>query len=266
MGRPFRHVLITRFNVEIAYADPGRGIQELWLRDRLRVFDHITVPSVKSQTVPLDAWLVFFNAKSPSWFKSAIEEHDSITPVWIDGPLLDGRIAAELTALGLADRDYLITSRVDNDDALSRTYVETVQSNFDSQDRLFIEFPRGIEYANGDYYRKTWRSNPFLSLIENTRTAKVDTVICRPHPEVRRSEPTLTIWQKEMWMQNSHPLSATSPRVRNIHPILRWARPENIVCDWTDGGGNLRRRIGSALLALPYWAKQTAYRTLRRVD
>ncbi|MFC7788630.1 glycosyltransferase [Microbacterium sp. MAHUQ-60] len=265
MDRTFRHVLITRFNVEISYASPGRGIEDDWLRNRIEVFDRITVPSVQSQTAPLDAWMVFLNAQSPAWFRANIEEREYLTPVWIDGPLLDGRIPEELAALGFADREFLITSRVDNDDALSRDYVATVQRQFARQERLFVEFPNGIEYANGDYYRKRWRSNPFLSLIERTGP-QVDTVICRPHTEVRRAEPTLTLWDHEMWMQNSHPLSATSPRVRNVHPIFRRRRPEGIICHWEDDGGSMRRRLGIAIRSVPHSARLTAYRILRRVD
>lgn len=265
MERAYRHVLITRFNIDIAYSTPGRGIEEGWLRDRIRVFDRLTVPSVRSQTAKLDAWLVFLNAKSPAWFRAAIEERGYLTPVWIDGPLLDGRIASELSTLGLADREFLITSRVDNDDALSRDFVAVVQEQFDRQDRLFVEFPRGIEYANGDYFRKTWRSNPFLSLIESTKPI-IDTVICRPHPEVRRGEPTRTLWNRNMWLQNSHPLSATSPQVRNARPVIRAGRPSNIVCDWDDDGGSLRRRVTTAIRSAPLEAARAASRAIRRTD
>jgi hypothetical protein len=265
MERAFNHVLITRFNIDIAYATPGRGIEDAWLRDRIQVFDRLTAPSVRAQTQPLDAWLVFLNAKSPEWFRTAMEARSEFTPVWIDGPLLDGRIAAELSSLGFADKEFLITSRVDNDDALSRDFVRTVQKQFARQDRLFIEFPRGIEYANGDYFHKTWRSNPFLSLIERTEGG-IDTVICRPHPEVRRAEPTLTLWDRNMWLQNSHPFSATSQTVRNARPILRSGRPANIVCDWNDDGGKLSRRLAIAVRSAPRELVRRAAHVIRRAD
>lgn len=265
MERAYNHVLITRFNVDIAYGTPGRGIEDAWLRDRVDVFDRLTAPSVRSQSATLDAWLVFLNAKSPEWFRTAIEARTEFTAVWIDGPLLDGRIADELRARGLADKEFLITSRVDNDDALSRDFVATVQKQFDRQDRLFIEFPRGLEYANGDYFRKTWRSNPFLSLIEHTGSG-IDTVIYRPHPEVRRAEPTRTVWDRNMWLQNSHPFSATSQTVRNARPVLRAGRPANFACDWKDDGGSLRRRLSIAVRSAPREILRKISHAVRRVD
>jgi hypothetical protein len=265
MERAYFHVLVTRFNVDIAYAASGRGIEDDWLRDRIQVFDRITVPSVVSQSVPFDAWLVFFNSRSPQWFKTLVEARTEFTPIWIEGPLLDGRISSELRGLGWADREFLITSRLDNDDAISRDFAAAVQHQFDRQDRLFIEFPRGVEYANGDYFRKTWRSNPFLSLIEGTRGA-IDTVIVRPHPEVRRAEPTRTLWDRNMWLQNSHPLSTTSPRVRNARPIIRKGRPRNIVCEWRDDGGSLPRRLLIGVQSAPLEVARKVYRALRRID
>ena len=265
MERAFNHVLITRFNIDIAYAAPGRGIEDAWLRDRIHVFDRLTAPSIRSQTGRLDAWLVFLNAKSPEWFRSAMEAREDFTPVWIDGPLLDGRIAAELSALGYADKEWLITTRVDNDDALSQDFIRAVQDQFARQDRVFIEFPRGLEYANGDYFLKTWRSNPFLSLIERT-AGGIDTVIYRPHPEVRRAEPTLTRWDRDMWLQNSHPFSTTSSTVRNARPVLRSGRPAGIICDWNDDGGDLKRRVLIAVKSAPSEAARTVSRAIRRVD
>lgn len=265
MEQLYRHLLLTRFNVEIAYADPGRGVEDAWLRDRLEVFDRITVPSVTSQTARLDAWLVFVNANSPAWFRSNIEARSYLTPVWIDGPLLDGRIPDEVIALGLTDRKYLITSRVDNDDALAQDFVAVVQQQFEQQARLFVEFPNGLEYSSGDFFRKTWRSNPFMSLIEST-VPTIDTVICRPHPEVRRNEPTRTIWRREMWLQNSHPFSATSSSVRNMRPLINNKRPQTIICEWNDDGGRLTRRLVTAIRSIPHVLRISMYRAWFRVD
>lgn len=245
----FRHVLTTRFNVEIGYASSDKGIEDEWLQDRMRVFDRLTVPSIATQSSPLDAWLVFFNAKTPRYFRDLIMARDDFTPIWVDGPFLDSHIVSTVHDLGLADRTHLITSRVDNDDALASDFIETVQEQFDGQERLFIEFPRGIEYSNGDYYRKTWRSNPFLSLIEFT--GNITTVNCRPHPEVLRHEPTRSVWTRPMWLQNSHRLSTTSSLVRNARPILRAGRPDRFLCNWDDDGGQISRRVRTALRSAP---------------
>lgn len=87
------------------------------------------------------------------------------------------RPVAELTGTGPAP--YLITTRIDSDDAMAVDFMAAVQAQFGRQERLFVNFTRGVQIdRTGAVYRSDVLSNPFVSLIERRdHTRPPDTVI-----------------------------------------------------------------------------------------
>ena len=214
----FAHVFLTRFNVRVVFGDDSEINDDEWLRSRLALFLALTVPSVAAQTRP-SPWIVFFDSESPSWFRDEIARHPVITPVFVEGELTDSRIRGYVHDSGLNTREYLMTTRIDSDDAIRLDFTEQLARLFRPAERTFIEFPRGLQIADGRVYRRLWRSNPFLTLIEPGAGRIPTTVFCKSHNEVVGSESVITSWRADMWAQsihganNSSVLSATSPKL-----------------------------------------------------
>src|SRR5690242_1987923 len=138
MGR-FVHVLLTRFNVSFL----GRPLPDrAWLAHRFELFEHFCFPSVVAQSCQDFKWLLFFDPHLDEDSRARIETYrrfKNFEPVYIDeavnAPILSRSVESRLHGF-----DYLITSRLDNDDALATRYVETIQSCFDNQAFQFLNF------------------------------------------------------------------------------------------------------------------------------
>lgn len=190
----FRHYIFTRFNKLDSsmsiYNNPQIENPEEWMEHRIGLFNNITLPSVMLQTEVNFTWLLSFDQRTP---QKIIDFYASFPRVKIiyeyPATYLRG-----LYGNSLKDGDWIITTRLDNDDYIAPTFIEKVQSKFNEEFLLvdtdgrqwdlktnklyarFIEHPvdpkKEIDLKTGKLYtveRKTCNS-PFLSLIEQVGT------------------------------------------------------------------------------------------------
>ncbi len=206
MEKEFTHLLLTRFNTAIGFAPSRLGLQTEWLQSRLALFEQYCLPSIAGQQGADFQWLIFFDAESPSWFRQKIEAYGSLmTPMYIEGAATDPVIADSIASTGLVKTPYLVTTRVDNDDALAKGHLARVQQAFQRQERMFIEFPFGLQSYRDCLYSVYWPSNPFLSLIERVQSGnRFTTVLCVPHDRVRSAGPVKQIRCSAQWLQVLH--------------------------------------------------------------
>ena len=133
MSGNFTHLVLTRFNTAIGYAPSLRRLDSDWLRERLILFERFCMPSMAAQQDAQFQWVVFFDAASPAWFKDKIKSYGTlIMPLYIDGLATDPVIAERVARTGLVSSQYLVTTRLDNDDALASNHLATVQKAFRS--------------------------------------------------------------------------------------------------------------------------------------
>lgn len=206
MSRHFTHLLLTRFNTAVQFAPTSKRLETSWLTARLALFEQYCLPSVAGQERAEFQWLVFFDAASPGWFKERIATFQPLVkPIYIDGPATDDVIARRVGETGLVSSPYLISTRLDNDDAISRDHLASVQSAFRQQDREFITFPFGLQSFHGHLYNVYWPFNPFLSLIERVGDdGQVTTVFCVAHDRVGGTNNLRTIMRPSQWLQVLH--------------------------------------------------------------
>lgn len=159
----------------------------------MQLFRQFTVPSVASQSRLPDAWLVFFDEGTPEATRNEFRQLAAKLP------LLHAEHCREFTPMMVVERvrrimgptaDWLLTTRLDNDDALHRRFIETVQSHARPGVREFINPTYGLILANRRLYRDRDYSNPFITLSEpalDCRTVLVDehTLLAR-HGSVRQ--------------------------------------------------------------------------------
>jgi hypothetical protein len=200
------HIVMTKYNA----AMPGRqgarpGLDAGWLQARLDLFSAWTVPSIRRQTQPPDAWLIFVDAETPpaamERLRQVLDETGRLVPV--DGPLTDARVRELLTPFVPAGCRTLCTTRLDNDDAIAATHLARVQDH--AAWRGFVNFRNGYQMCRGRIYRRWDSSSPFLSFIEDVSPAAQPTSVFQvPHQHAASVAPIRQISGPPAWLQILH--------------------------------------------------------------
>lgn len=207
MEPKFTHIVLTRFNVRLKFTSGVPSTSHEWLLPRLRLFETFCLPSMLAQTVP-HQWLVLFDANTPSDIQNQIKALGVFSPVWIEGFLDNVRIADLVSRRLKPTVTHLITTRLDNDDAIADDFLFRIQKAFAGQNGTYLNFPRGYQWQNRKLYYSFQFSNPFLSYVECLRTAgkatRVSTVYSGRHAAIRKTAPVQQLWAPPMWVQVLH--------------------------------------------------------------
>jgi len=159
----FKHFVFTRWNRQddqvTIYNNPAIKDPEDWMEHRVKLFNEITLPSVMLQTEMNFTWLLSFAEETP---KDLIDYYASWPNVkiiyeypqtwlrrqygWVD-------YEAGESAL-LLDGDWIITTRLDNDDYIYPTFIEKIQAKFDEKFLLVDTDGRQWDLKTGDLYRR----------------------------------------------------------------------------------------------------------------
>jgi hypothetical protein len=198
-AREFDHFVLTRFNVR--QSRDQAAPDENWLRNRLKIFAGSLAPAMQSQSVRPDAWLIFIDAGSPTWLAAELRKIapaaeiisvEVFSPEWLQ---------TEIARMG--SRPYLITTRIDNDDSVSRDFLSLVQREFRHQRKQFVNFTDGLQYSAGRLYERSDPHNAFCSLIER-RSDRLATVFEDWHNRIHKHGPVLQVPGCRVWMQIVH--------------------------------------------------------------
>ena len=155
----FKHYILTRFNLGL-YTNNPYNIEnpDKWMDKRIKLFEETALYSIKNQTVKKFKWIIAFDENTPTRYIKMIDYCDCVE-LCFEQPhfyLRNQEIAAE----------WIITSRLDNDDCYEPEFVEDIQSNFRFETEII-----DIRYQRADYmiakeHIRNRCNSPFLSLIE----------------------------------------------------------------------------------------------------
>jgi len=174
----FQHFLFTRFNLPFKdRSRPDLTCERQWLRDRIDLFERWTLPSLRAQTCREFQYLVLFRDDSPDWFKSYVESNwgDIVQPMWEDPKkcrwCCRWKVKQFLRTQG--EHEWVISTRIDNDDAISRDFVERLQS-FIRPQAEWLFFATGILHSEISNLSSVvdYPSNPFPSRVEKRQEAE----------------------------------------------------------------------------------------------
>lgn len=210
-----KHYLVTLWNVDLY--DLG------WLQRRQKVFEKFTLRSVEGQEVKNFEWLFISDARTPDSFKNVLERyparvhyHDFENYEWkypkIKGLEEKMELAVRIetipdvigAAIGKQDTDYIITSRLDNDDIIAREHMRRIQSHAaeawqtESARKFWLTLVRGFRLKEDKIYPFNSKASSFLSFVEDPENLEtcyrsVHTLAAngeRPLKIIRRGEPT----------------------------------------------------------------------------
>jgi hypothetical protein len=210
-----KHFLITRFNLRASRwqtaKDGSPVLTEKWLENRFHLFETYCLPSVQNQTQQNFIWLVFFDINTPEKYRDKAykisQQYSNFHPVFIDGiDNLKKSLIIVIKQFITDNREFLITSRLDNDDIIHKDYMKTIQSLFRPIDQTVIDLRRGYQVTLGKPYSQIRKIhnvfNPYLSLIEDSDNFK--TVFHKDHKKWRNSESVVVYQKVKLWCEIVH--------------------------------------------------------------
>lgn len=183
---PLKHFILTRFNLCLWNKDKeGNKVRtEEWLGHRFTLFEHYCLPSVIHQTCQDFQWIVLFDSNTPEPYKKRIGEIQEVFPRLIPVYVRPegGRFFAQIFRDEVVKRlngERVITTYLDNDDALNVGFVEDVQKRAESlPDGTFLNYTDGCQFYTDHNYlmRVHYPRNHFLSVVENGNPLMVKTI------------------------------------------------------------------------------------------
>ena len=184
----FQHIILTRFNILLwDKAKDGRKVRTAsWLDHRFLLFEKYCLPSVKNQSCQEFEWIVLFDSMTPDSFKERIvscqKECPQFVPVFVEPE--NGRNFVDIFRTEIVKRvkaKRVITTYLDNDDALNVKFIEDLQHRAVSiDDDTFIYYDDGYQlYTDYKYVMGIKHPrNHFVSYVEKGDPATVKGVFC----------------------------------------------------------------------------------------
>lgn len=179
------HFLITRFAVK-----RDQEVKPSWFKKRLDLFNSYTKKSVKNQTNTNFEWLVLVDPSFPGFvYQEIFTLHKwKIGKEWRD---LSDLILSRTNA------DWIITSRIDNDDLIRYDFMEKVRRAFNYEEE-WLSFPNGYITDLDKVYYRNYYKNPFISRVEKRDNLKTVLEVAHTSPNPR------IISEDFMWAQIDH--------------------------------------------------------------
>jgi hypothetical protein len=217
----FTHVLLTRFNARFAAKWTDICLDEDWLKHRFALFEEFCYPSVVGQTSHNFSWIVFFHSDTPDVYKHRIEKLSKgsvLRPVYNEF-LSRECILEAVRSVSNPGADYLITTTIDNDDAICRNFVQETQLRFTGQEFQYVNWEIGYVYCKGKFYFRRDPQSPFNSLISLAKDNRL--VYDVWHNKIRSTGTVVQIRNNPGWIQVVHGKNVSN-RIRGY----RISRPE----------------------------------------
>lgn len=232
----FKHFLLTRFNLKY-HGIPGLEIyglpehNEEWMDRRFSLFEKYCLPSIISQTCEKFIWFIMFDKDTPDKYKQKVETYEKsykyMKSIYLsrgDAYTIELELRKAMPLYLDNDDTYIITSRIDSDDAFHQDMVQEVQRLFNRQDDVFISFKYGLQY---DIDRKVivrmlYLNNHFISRIEKVSEA-LQTVLANDHTLIDKTASVIyrTNKHKPLWLEIIHGGNLVNCLNPSSLPLLR---------------------------------------------
>lgn len=198
---PFRHYLVTRFNVRVPqWRDVDKAgvptLDDAWIIHRLDLFQRFTVPGVVEQSCDNFHWIVLVDRETPEHFKRELEALPFYEVLYTADWLVD-------LQKRLSQRGWIVTTRLDNDDTIHPGFIETVQKNITTKQFHFINLCNGYTLHGHTLRPKHHIANPFMTLVE--KGPGIKTIYFTPHGRAMQEHgPIVQVSEGRLWTQVIH--------------------------------------------------------------
>ena len=198
------HILLTRFNL------PSPGVQSLirakegWLRERVKLFETYCLPSVIAQTCHDFTWIVYLDPESPQWLRDRMSVHDAnhiLHPVYRE-TASDEDLVKDIRQIVGTPKQYLMTTNLDNDDAIAVDFIARLQSVEPTSAPVAIYVTHGVIRFENALYLHRYPRNAFNSVFVDWRAPT--TCWSEWHTDFGNLMPVIEIDGPPGWMQVIH--------------------------------------------------------------
>jgi len=227
-----KHFLLTRFNLKNKAwkktdDEDHIGLTEKWLIQRFFLFKTYCLPSVINQTNQNFIWFLIFDLDTPLKYKTEINtlirNQPNFKVIYSDGfdellPSIKSEIKKHIKEYD----QYLITTRLDNDDTIHKDFIKTIQNLFSPIENLIIDLRKGYQLIIEDKteIREFYDCfNPFISLVESI--SNYNTVLAKEHKGWNQN--TLKINKFEpLWIQMIHNQNQANTKTVHLKRIRKF--------------------------------------------
>lgn len=204
------HFVVTRFNLRAAAATGDYQIDEEWLTNRLDLFEKFCFPTVAGQSVQDFKWLVLFDSETPPRIRERIaklQQWPNFIPKFVP-PATEHSCRMSVTERLDTVPDLLVTTRLDNDDGICRTFIEQIRSRLEGiTAATVLEFPVGYVWHKNRLYIDRQPHNPFTTLVEpcnGSRDYRIRTIYSGSHTDVGNLGQVVVVSEEPAWIQVIH--------------------------------------------------------------
>lgn len=174
--------IVTRFNLKLWKKTKNNQptLSDEWIRERMELFCTYCLPSIRVQTQQNFKWIILLADDTAVEYKQKIleisTEYKNLMPFYLKDVQTENYIEyISSLVYNMAKQENanrIVTIRLDNDDALHKSFVEKVcqaDAAEQSDTATIYSFRTGLQYyvKNGMTLRFPWENNHFLALGQN---------------------------------------------------------------------------------------------------
>lgn len=198
------HVLLTRFNLPTPGVESFIRAKDGWLRERQQLFESYCLPSVEAQTTSGFSWIVYFDTQSPQWLKARVEElvlNGTFTAIYRDSVPRE-ELLSDIRQVAGNNSDVLLTTNLDNDDAVACDFISRLQAEVVDSGRCAIYLSHGLIRSESKLFARSDPHNAFASVSESWN----DPLTCWSdwHDRLGHSMPVRSVGGAPAWLQVIH--------------------------------------------------------------
>jgi len=244
----FTHILLTRFNLRGSNESCPPSYE--WMRTRILLFKKYCFPSVCNQSNKDFKWIIYIDRSTDSSFLETLTYlckdlpnilHVKLADSWQS--VIEQSLYSDISKLIKPDSKVLITTRLDNDDAIHKNFIHDIQNEFknysfkDSVNKVALNLTQGYCFKEMPYELTFYRhfSNPFISLCEKLDEDRdFKTVLHKWHDHylTQVEFPLIQLDTHPYWIQIIHSNNISNTVLGN--PVLNKKELENFGIDVSD--------------------------------
>jgi hypothetical protein len=233
MSANLKHFIITRFNVKFEKIKGDKNSSKVnsleWLENRFFLFEEYCFPSVLKQTNQNFEWLVFFDVDTPLKYKERISKYSLESKIFKPYFCLNETefqtILLDIVNKTNINSEFILTTRLDNDDSINELFIETVQKNIEFKENYYIDLFHGVQYDVDKkiYITKKDFNSHFSTRIERNNN-NILTLMNSNHREIAKLGIVEYInTEKPMWLEVIHKKNIINDI--NKRGKVLWERP-----------------------------------------
>ncbi len=214
-----RTIIVIKYLLNFWWKEGSEADKISWLRERNRLFVTRCLPGIMAQLDLVHKVYVYieeaFVSLLPEEIGQLVQTGKMVIAQAPDWPAFQDSIAAAIneSLTGLPDPESVVLLvRLDNDDAISRDYIRTVDAFVNEYPEAVsggcITFPYGLQLneKTGEMRSYLFPNNHFLASVHGRRSNRHETALSFNHTHLFNQE--MPIWQVmtqlPMWVETIH--------------------------------------------------------------